>query len=216
VSTYDSADLLGRFNALAARPSSDEYTDADKYSLLATGQMKVLEEIAIRYPDCLYQAPTAMSTADSGATFTFGTDGNGYAVMPYGHVGIYSSLNSIPDNPWVPGIDYLDEGTLIRMPNGRTYSGTLYWRGIATPADIAAGTQPSLRPAPARVLIVYKAVEEFGLRGGLQPEVTTAAQALWAREFPTWMANWRTHFRNGGVFAYTNYDLAVLRNGGLP
>lgn len=216
MSTYDNADLLLRFNALAARPSSDEYTDADKYALLATGQMKVIQEIAVRYPDCLYQAPTAMSTSDGGATYTFGTDSNGYAVMPYGHVGIYSSLSNVPDNPWVAGVDYLDEGTLIRLPNNRTYSGTLYWRGIPTPSDISASIQPAIRPAPARVLIVYKAVEEFGLRGGLNPEVTTAVQALWSREFPLWMANWRSHFRKGGMLSYSTYDLAVLRNGGLP
>ena len=200
MATYDSADLLSRFNALAQRPPSDEVTDADKYSLLATGQMKVIEEIAIRYPDCLYQAPTALTTSD-GNVYTFGQDAQGNDVMPYGHVGIYDSLTAIPDSPWISGIDYLDEGTQIRLPNARTFGGTLYWRGIPTPEDISASSEPSLRPAPARVLIVYKAVEEFGLRGGLQPEVTTAVQALWAREFPVWMHNFKSHFRAGGVLA---------------
>jgi len=210
VATYDSADLLSRFNALAARPTADEVTDPDKYSLLATAQLKVIEEIAARYPDCLYSAPATLSTSD-GNVYTFGNDGSGNAVAPMGHVGIYSSLNSIPDNPWVKDIDYLDEGTQIRLPNNRTFGGTLYWRGIATPTDISASQAPSLRPANSRVLIVYKAVMEFGLRGGLRPEITTAAQALWSAEFPVHMLNWKTRFRRGGaLLLFTDYDLGRL------
>jgi hypothetical protein len=198
MATYDSSDLLSRFNRLAKRPSSDEITDAVKYALLAQAQMDVIYEIAIRAPYALYQDPAALSTSDN-KEFTFGTDGNGHAVTPYGYVGIYPSLNAIPDMPWVKGLDYLDEGTLIRIPNNRTYGGTLYWRGIATPADIASGTQPALRPAPARVLIVIKAVWNFALEGGARPALADAMERMWAQQFPVHMAGWKTRFRGGGA-----------------
>lgn len=200
MATWDSADLLSQFNELAKRPTTDEITDATKYTRLARAQMDVIYEVAIRYPNALYQSPTAMSTSDSNV-FTFGTDANGHAVAPYGHVAIFTSTTAVPDRPWVEGEhgDYLDEGTQIRLPHGRVYGGTLYWRGIATPADIAAATQPSLRPAPARRLIAIKAAWNFALEGGARPGVEDAMERMWARQFPIHMAVWRTRFRHGGA-----------------
>ena len=197
MATYDSADLLSRFNRYAKRPTTDEITSPEKYAILATAQMDVIREIAIRAPYALYQDPAALSTSDN-KEFTFGTDGNGHAVMPYGDVGIYRSLNDVPDNPMMLNVDYLDEGTLIRIPNNRTFASTLYWRGIATPADISASQEPALRPAPARVLIVFKAVENFAREGGARAALADEMEYLWRKEFPIHMANWKTHFRRGG------------------
>src|SRR5687767_14316489 len=98
MATWDSAYLLSEFDILAARPETDEITDASKYRRLASAQMEVVGEIAGIYPDCLYQAPTALTAVAGNKTFTFGTDANGHAVAPYGHVGIYSALTHVPDS----------------------------------------------------------------------------------------------------------------------
>jgi hypothetical protein len=216
VATYDSANLLSRFNSLAKRPSSDEITDAQKYALLATAQLDVIREIAIRAPYALYQDPATLSTSDN-KEFTFGTDGSGHAVMPLGHVGVFRSLNDVPDNPLIEGLDYLDEGTLIRIPNNRTYTGTLYWRGIATPTDISASQEPTLRPAHSRVLIVIKAVWNFALEGAARLALADTMERKWDREFPVHMANWKTHFKRGGGLRLVRTDpwggaTAALRN----
>lgn len=146
----------------------------------------------------LYGAPAALSTSDGGFTFTFGTDSNGYALFPMGKVGIYPSLNAIPGSPWSDGLDYLNEGTRIRIPNNRSYSGTLYWRGITPPADISAGVQPSLFPEMARELITITAVKNFGQAGNLNPDLADQMREAYARAFPRWMLVYRTQFRNGG------------------
>jgi len=204
VASWDSADLLTQFNRLCQRPSVDEITDATKYSLLSRGQEAVITAIEAIYPDCLYQSPAALSTNDN-QVWTFGTDANGHAVAPRGHVGIYPSLESIPDFPLEPGLDYLDEGTQIRIPYNATYSGNLYWRGIPTPPDISASTQPSITPAPARRLIVLKAAQEFASEGGSRGDLYAAAEREWNKEFPQWMLNFRSRFRNGGVIAAFAY-----------
>lgn len=204
MATWDSADLLSQFNRLCRRPGTDEITDATKYQILSRGQEAVIAEIESIYPDCLYQAPQAMSTADE-QVFTFGTDANGYAIAPRGHVGIYPSLESIPDAPWQPGLEYLDEGTQIRIPHNGSWPGTLYWRGIATPADISASTQPAIRPAPARRLIVLQAAMEFGSEGGSRADIYAAAEREWNKKFPVFMLDCKTRFRHGGVVAIYTY-----------
>lgn len=199
MATWDSAYLLGQFNRLAARPDTDAITSATKYIWLAEAQNEVVADIASRSPNVLYGAPAALSTSDGGFTFTFGTDSNGYALFPMGKVGIYPTLNSIPDIPWNEGVDYLNEGIRIRIPNNRTYAGTLYWRGITPPPDISASTQPSLFPEMARELITMTAVKNFAQAGNLDPELAQQMMDQYSRAFPRWMLVYRTQFRNGGA-----------------
>lgn len=209
MATYDSAWCLAEFDRLAARADTDEISDASKYQRLAQAQMDVVADIAGIYPNCLYQAPTALTAVAGNKTFTFGTDAQGHAVAPYGHVGIYSALTHIPDNPLVEGLDYLSEGTLIRIPNDRTWNGTLYGRWIPTPADISSSQEPSLRPAPARILIVIKAVENFAGEGDQQPNLAARMEQRYAKEFTKWMLVLRTQFSRGGAISRTTLDHAV-------
>lgn len=208
MATFDSAWCLAEFDRLAGRPDTDEITDAQKYARLAQAQVEVVGEIAGIYPDALYQAPTTLTTSDN-KTYTFGTDGQGHDVAPYGHVGIYRSLEHIPDNPLVEGVDYLNEGTRIRIPNNRTEQATLYGRWIPTPTDISASQEPALRPAPARILIVVKAVENFAGEGAHQPALQQTMTGRYAREFTKWMLILRTQFRNGGALGMTTLDRAT-------
>lgn len=197
MTTFASDWCLAEFNRMARRPASDAVTDATKYGYLTLGQREVLREIGVRYPDALYATGGAVTlTTSDNAVYTFGTDTSGNAVAPLGYVGIYRSLNDIPDNPLVEGIDYLDEGTQIRIPNNRTGPATLYARYIASPDDIDASHQPVLRPAEARILLVIKAVERFA-EDNRDYDLATLAQNRWAREFPIHLLAMRTRFRRG-------------------
>ncbi len=204
--TYASTDLLSLFNRYAGRPTTDAaISDASKYARLAEAQIAVIEDIAARAPYVLYQKvgyssmPT-MTTTDN-QVFTFGTDVNGDPLFPTGKVQIFPSLGSIPDYPWQPGYDYLDEGSQIRIPNNTTYSGTLYWRGIAPVLPISSTNQPSLIPPPSRVLIVFRAVEEFGREANRNPALADRMAVNYARDFVKWMLIYKTQFVGGGAIA---------------
>lgn len=209
MASWDSADCLAQFNELAGRPSTDEITTATKYARLARAQQYVIEDIAAIYPYCLYRTtgPAALSTSDS-KVFTFGSDGQGHAVGPMGFVQVFRSLSDYPDSPLEPGVDYLDEGTQIRIPNNRT-EGALYWHGIPTPTDISASQEPALRPAPARRLIVIKAVETFGREGGQRYDLADEMERLYAREFVKHMLVWKTRFASGGALSLSGADAAI-------
>ncbi len=201
---WNATDLLALWNRYAGRPATgDTVTDATKYDRLAKAQSDVIYDIAARHPECLY--PTAgygtypTCTTTDNQIFTFGTDGEGYPLSPIGKTRIYPSLSAIPGSPWQPGEDYLDEGTQIRIPNNRTYSGTLYWRGITLPAAIAAATQPVLFPEPSRLLIVYKAVGDYANEGVRNGPLADRMDALYGRDFARAMLVWKTNFKGGGA-----------------
>lgn len=196
---------MAEWSLLAGRPSADVITSAQIYARLSKAQNKVISDIAARAPQSLYSKaaygsyPT-LSTTDN-QVFTFGTDANGYPVTPIGKVGIYPSLASIPDDPWTEGFDFYNEGNQIRIPNNRTYTGTLYWRGITPPADIAAGTQPALNPEYSRVLIVEEAVRAFAVEGNRNPDLAALMAQEYKTDFARMMLVWRTQFRSGGALA---------------
>jgi hypothetical protein len=213
MATWDKAYLLAQFDRYAHRPTTDAITDESKYQRLSEAQMAVIESVAAIYPYCLYRSggPTALSTSDS-KVYTFGNDGNNEnAQGPLGHVAVFRNLEDYPDNPLIEGIDYLDEGTQIRIPNNRTEQATLYWTGIPTPIDISATNEPVLRPAPARILIVIKAVERFALEGGHNPALAADMKQLWAEEFPKHMLAWKTRFRRGGAISLDGIERAIAR-----
>lgn len=206
---WQSSDLLTRFNAYAGRPTTDAITDAQKYLRLADGQEAVLLEIAAVSPKQLYGAPTAMTSADGGYTWTFGVDGNGYQNFPLGNAQIFPSLAAVPDYPWRPGVDYLDEGTQIRTPNNVPWSGTLYWYGITAPQQISASVQPVIQPPQARVLIVIKAVEIFAEEYLRNAALADQMAVKWARQWPRYATLLRKHFSgarpSGAVTAGSGY-----------
>lgn len=216
MASWDSADLLSQFDELAGRPSTDEITDAQKYARLARAQMSVIEDVAAIYPYCLYRSggPTTLTTSGN-KVYTFGSDGQGHADGPLGHVAVFRALEDYPDSPLIEGVDYLDEGTQIRIPNNRTEQATLYWTGIPTPTDISASQEPALRPAPSRRLIVIKAVEAFGREGAHDLSLADEMGRYYAREFPKHMLAWRTRFRRGGAVSVTSKERAILQSGGV-
>lgn len=184
---------------MAGRPSADSMADTDKYARLADSQVSVINQIATIAPLVLPHVVTQMTTADSGATFQYGTDGNGYPIFPVGNASIYPSLQAIPDYPWIPNVEYLDEGTQIRMPNGRLWSGTLYWYGISPvvsqPLPISATNAPVLQPVGARILIVIDAVKKYAEEFNRNPALAATMQAQWTQEFGQWLTQMRRHIR---------------------
>jgi hypothetical protein len=201
---FDNAWCLSAFNRYAGRAATgDSISDADKYIRLTEGQNRVVAEMSFRCPNSLKpHAATlpAMTSASDGNIWTFGTDANGYAIAPMGKARIFPNQASFPDYCWVEGVDYVNEGTQIRLTNGRTWSTPLYWYGITPPADITASLQPALFPEPSRELIVFEAVKQLSLEGGTRNlELAQLMDAQLDRAYPRWFAVWKTQFSSGGA-----------------
>lgn len=218
MATFDSPYLLALFNRLAGRPTADAVTDVTKYQWLNEAQQELVSAMAAVCPNVLYPtgALPTMSTVDS-SIFTFGTDTNGYPIAPIGKAGLYTSLQHVPDTPWREGVDYLNEGSQIRIPSNGTYTGTLYWRGITMPADLDATHAPALYPAASRVLLAYLATMNFStaftVNLPLADEMRAYLGTPWGQgpgAFARWCLTWRTQFRAGGVLGtITGRDLAL-------
>jgi hypothetical protein len=115
-------------------------------------------------------APTALSTADSGETYTFGNDADSVPLVPLAVV-VYASKDGRilrPGTYWDLQADYVWEGDRIRFARGRTkeFSDGPYARFITPPGEISASIQPTLKPKRARALLVYRAVALWASRGG--------------------------------------------------
>lgn len=215
MSSWDSVDLLAQFNRLAARPTVDAVTDAQKYDRLAKAQDMVIGDLSAvapyaLYPKASYANYPTLTTSDN-QLFTFGSDADGNPIAPM-NTEIFPSLSAIPDDPWREGWDYLNEGTQIRIPGNRTWSGTLYWRGITATPPISAKQAPVLFPVPARELIPIKAVLSFAMEGGRDVTLAELMQAAWDRAWPRWCLVWKTQFRKGGALgmSYTGRQLSEL------
>lgn len=194
---WDSVDLLSRFNALSGRPTTDAITAAAKYQRLADAQDTIVTKISGITKAAFPTAPVAMTSADGGYTWTFGVDGNGYALYPYG-ARIYPTLTAVPDYPWMPGVDYLDEGVRIRMPNGLAWGGPLYWYGVTPPQQLSSTVQPIIQPPSARILIVIEAVrsfaEEYTRDTALADQMSIKFERAWGEN----MTLIRKHLRGNG------------------
>jgi hypothetical protein len=157
----DRADLLAKAQELLNRPTTDEALSTTIwYSLLTSAQKRAFGDLLPRIPDAMVGSPTLLSTADGGETYTFGA-----GVYPVGHAQVFASESDIPDCPLEEGIDYLYEGSSIRIPNNatRTFGDGPYARWVSLPGVIDGSTEPTLI-APARMLIVYDAVKRAALR----------------------------------------------------
>ena len=213
-SGWASSDLLTRFNEWAARPTSnDPITDAQKYRRLSDGQDQIILEVANLSGRILYSAPVLMTSADGGYVYTYGVDGNGYALFPLaGH--IYPTLSAVPSYPWVPGVDYLDEGTQIRSLNNAPFPVAPYWYGISQPQQLSSSVNPVIQPPQARVLIVIRAVQDYAEEGGRNVELAAIMGARWAREWPVYATQIRKHLRGRRSLGPLTSEAAMSSGGG--
>ena len=198
---YESQDLLRWMNQFVGRAglTADSISPFIKYDFLATAQDYVIQRIASASAKTLFSPPEQLTTADGGLTFTFGTDANGYPLFPMGRTGIYANLASIPGGAWTPGIDYLDEGTTIRMPNNTPYTGTLYWYGLQAAPRMSDTVQPILMPPSIRMLIARRAAAMFAESGQIRnPQIADRQTLEFEKEFGEAMTLLRKHFKNSG------------------
>lgn len=217
MATYDSAYCLSLFNRYTGRPATgDTITDADKYARLSEGQNRVVQDMFARVPNSLYPHSANLPTMTASANrnvFTFGSDPQGFAIAPMGKAKIFENQQSFPDFPWIEGMDYVNEGTQIRLTNGRTWAGTLYWYGITAPADITASVQPSIFPPAFRDLIVFQAVTMYGEEGKRDTELADRFAQKYARRFAEACLAFKTQFSSGGALGSWS-GLRIAENGG--
>ena len=166
---WDRSDCLARCKRVALRPANDtQMADADWYALLTEAQAHYQPVFAAHFPSYYWSAPTQMTSADGGATYTFSG-----SITPL-KVEIYDSPTGNllrPSAYWDGSGGYVWEGSRIRFPEANTVtfpSGAPYARTISPPGIIDASTDPTLLPDFARVLLVYRAVAEWAVRGGLR------------------------------------------------
>lgn len=204
MASYDSVDLLARLRLQIRRPTADEsLTDVQAYQLLTDAQQFAFEDITVRAPFANMNAPTLMTSSDSGRTYVFGTDTNGDAISPLGHVQLYRNLACVPDSPLVEGQDYLNEGTKVRSPNNRVMPAP-YWQGVLPPTPISASSAPTLVPAASRVMLVYKAAALYASLGDLRD--ATKYETMYAEAMAKHLLRLKTQFMNQGGYAMRGRD----------
>ena len=218
--TFDSAWVLNRWNELTGRPPVDTITDAQKYARLTVAQNEIIADLVPITPNALnptaaYTALPAMTIATGGQIATFGTDANGYAIFPM-NAKIFQSLNDIPTNPLIQGIDYMNEGTQIRALNNGQLPGTLYWYGVSQPPDMNATDQPTLKPEPSRELIAIRAAYNFGTEGNRNPSLAQTMATVYGYplaqapgRFAFWALTLKTQYKASGRVTWTGRDLAT-------
>jgi hypothetical protein len=179
---YDSADCAQRVLTRLNRPSTDEAftrstTNDVLYELLTEAQDRLCKLIAVYTPDAMWTVPTALSSADAGYTYTFGTDADSASIFALGQFRIYSSREDIPDFPMQVGVDFTVEGTTLRIPNHdqRTFSDGGPWaQYVAPPNVITASTQPTI-PKVARLAMIEDCAARCAKRLALDPSEYEAA-----------------------------------------
>jgi hypothetical protein len=178
----DSTDMLSRLKFTLQRPTVDDsITDAQLYELLSNAQRRITQLMATHVPQTQYLAPELLTTADSGATYTFLYYPLGYAEIRESRDG--AVLSPVPE--WsTDGSGYVMEGQTIRWPGGRsrTFSAGPYARYVRQPGVISASVQPILKPDYAREAVVYDAAAEWALLGGLRdpsPYLLLLQRFLW-------------------------------------
>lgn len=171
----DSADCLLRVKNRLNRPTSDEAftrssTDDIAYSAMTEANDELIKKIAVFIPDAMVTAPTLLTSADSGKTYTFGTDADAAAIFALGHFAIYENLESIPDYPLTDGVDYVIEGTKIRMPynDTRTFSAGPYAQSVTPGNVVNSSTQPTC-PKIARLVMVEDTARRLAPLVGQDP-----------------------------------------------
>jgi hypothetical protein len=176
VALWDVADCLARAKRLVNRPVPDAaLADTDWYAFFTEAQSRVYSMLAVHCPEAVYGAPVLMTTADSGLTYTYGTDSGlptGYTtIFPIGHVEIRASRagNLLrPGSDWdMSGDVFVPEGDRIRFPGGRTriFTDGPYARFVKPPGVVDATTGVlTLEPPFARILIVDDAVTRAAQR----------------------------------------------------
>lgn len=165
---WDAPDILARTKALAFRPSVDaEMADADWYKVIGDSQAYWHDLFSTHFPWLLYTAPTLMTSADAGLTYTFPSGVHPKKAQIFDTIG---GRLLIPGSYWNTDADYVWEGSKIRFPRNRagTFGDGPYARYIVPPGLLDGATAPVLQPDWARILIPPRACIFWSERGGVR------------------------------------------------
>lgn len=162
----DSADMLARAKRDAARPSSDQaVADADWYAWITERHDYWVRQVAVHAPWAMLSAPTTLTSADSGLTYTFAS-----SILPLAVI-VMESVNGRVLRPctiWDPNGDYHWEGDKMRHPMGRlvTYANGPVAQYVVPGTTVDGSTAPTLLPSALRQAVVAGAVASFMRAGG--------------------------------------------------
>lgn len=200
MSAWDSADLASKFLTYLGRGtggvmSADElWTEARVYQWLADAQENVYSDFAPMCPHAFMSAPSLCTTADNGVTYTFA--GGAY---PFGHAEVYAQESGgrelFASTYGALGSDFVIQGATIRSPGNRprTYASGPYARFVAMPTPISASQEPSIQPAAARELILFKAlINAADVSNGVLDNAPWLQRYADARK--RWIMVWQTQF----------------------
>jgi hypothetical protein len=197
----DTADLVLKVQMGLNRPTTDEMftvstTNDVIYSALTDQQDEEIKYIAGRCPSAMNLGPVQMTTADSGATFTFGNDADSAAIIALGHFEIYASTSDYPDCPLEEGTDYIVEDSNIRtLPYGSTRSPTPYAVFVKPGNVIDSNDEPTL-PKVCRPALVSGACARLSANR-LKQDPSSFLQQL-ARDRGEYMLALRTRSAQAG------------------
>lgn len=202
----DRAALLAQCKLYAQRPTADaQMSDTIWYDLLAQSQAALIGKLASSFPAHFYTAPTKLTTADSGVTYTFGTDAAGDTVAPFGHVEVFAreSGRSYFASTY-DGFDYgsfVIEGDHIRMPRdkARVFASGPYARFVAEPGviDLTHDVDTRLKPKQFRQMLVWDALTRWCSIGQLRDPRTY--QEWYAREYESAVMTLATQYTTQGT-----------------
>lgn len=209
MSGWDSADMLDRFLLYLGRGNggvmdADElWTTTRCYQVLADAQEAVFADFAPRAPHAFVGAPVLLTTNDGGRTYTFGS------AYPFAHVEVYAKESAgrtlYATNYNTAAGDFVIEGATIRTPGNRTrtYAEGPYARFTSFPARLSDSVQPSLSPAPARELILWKALDLATdvSAGAMDP---TPWRERYAEASRRWLVTWQTQYQSAGNAALSS------------
>lgn len=193
---WDSADLLSKFKLYANRPTTDEaLSDAQIYTLLTQAQAQQMAKLAVYAPHAQMGDPVALTTADGGVTYTFGTDDDGNPIFPLA-AQVYARIDGreLHASTWDSAGDFVIEGNTIRAPGNkvRQYTTGPYARFIRADATISASSAPVLSPPAARELILWDALMLWAAVGG---EIDAGPwEARYGKAWKTWVEAFQTQF----------------------
>lgn len=147
--------------------TNNEMDDPKWYRNLTLAQKDLFQVLASHVPQVLSSGPVKLTTSDGGYTYDF-------ASFPWGRVVLRESRTGqllYPGPEWDRNnTDFVIEGDKIRWTDNqqRTFSDGPYAWYISAPGDIDADTEPTIKPAEARILIGWRALELWARRGRMR------------------------------------------------
>lgn len=202
---WTSADLLARFYRYLGRGNggvmqADElWTDEASYDVLADAQEIVFGELAPVAPHAFVSPPMRLVSTDGGVTYTFPAQ-----VYPFAHVEVYAQETGgrvlHATSYGNAGADFVIEGARIRTPGNRAraYTSGPWGRATVFPDRLSDTVEPSIDPAPARALILWKALElATEVSGGAMDPTPWREHYASARQ--RFIVLWQTQYQSMGA-----------------